>query len=379
MGRPWRILHLITSLEVGGVENQLAKVVSSYDRNAFSPLVCCLSRKGKIGEELERRGIAVQVLGEEPTGFNPRILWKLRRLLQREGVAVLRAHKYHSAFYGVLAGHMARVPAIVPSYHLSQATRKPRRRVIIRLLSHWSDAVVAVSFAVKGNLMGMGIPESKLRVIYNGVDLGDFQDLLPKEVAREGLGIPPGSWVIGSIGRLKPQKGYGTLLQALPLLEKGGLSDYSVLLAGDGKSRADLERESRAMGCGEKVKFLGMRRDIPRLLRAMDVFAFPSLWEGFGTAVVEAMAAGIPVVASDLPCVREILPDEGYGLLVPANDPGALAAGLLSVWKDGTRREVTTRAAKERAWESFSLVKVVRRYQDLYREILDRKSGKGIA
>jgi glycosyltransferase involved in cell wall biosynthesis len=379
MSQPCCIFHLITSLDVGGVENQLAKVVSSYDRNLFSPIVCCLSHKGAIGEELERRGIPVKVLGEKGGGFHPRILRRLCHLLREERVAILRAHKYHSAFYGVLAGRMAQVEAIIPSYHLPQAARKPRRRLMIRFLSHLSDSVVAVSFAVKENLTGMGIPESKIKVIHNGVDLREFQDLVPKEVAREELGIPSGKWVIGGIGRMKPQKGYGTLLQALPLLEKGGLSDYSVLLVGDGKIRGDLEQEARSIGREEKVKFLGIRRDIPRLLRAMDLFAFPSLWEGFGTSLVEAMAAGIPIVASDLPCVREIIPDERYGLLVPARSADALAAAILQVWKGGTLGEARTRAAQDRALERFSLVRVVKSYQDLFREILVRKSREGIA
>ena len=178
---------------------------------------------------------------------------------------------------------------------------------------------------------------------------------------------------------MKPQKGYGYLLRALPMLEKGGLSDYSVLLIGDGKIRGDLEQEARSIGREEKVKFLGMRRDIPGLLRAMDLFAFPSLWEGFGTSLVEAMAAGIPIVASDLPCVREIIPDERYGLLVPARSADALAAAILQVWKGGTMGEARRRAAQDRALECFSLVRVVRSYQDLFREILVRKSREGIA
>ncbi len=379
MGQPLRTLHLITSLDVGGVENQLAKVVSAYDRDSFSPSVCCVSHKGEIGEELERRGIRVEVLGEEPTSFNPRLLRKLHHLLQRERVTILRAHKYHSAFYGVLAGRMAKVAAIVPSYHLPQAIRKPKRRLMIRFLSHLSDQVVTVSFAVKGNLRGMGIPESKIRVIHNGVDLREFQDLVPKEVAREELGIPRGKWVIGGIGRMKPQKGYGYLLRARPLLERAGLSDYWVLLVGDGKARAELEQEAREMGCAEKVRFLGMRRDIPRLLRSMDVFAFPSLWEGFGTSLVEAMAAGIPVVASDLPCVREIIPDERYGFLVPAKDAEILAERMLEAWKYGAGRESRMLAAKDRAFETFSLSKVVQSYQGLFHEIMARKSREGMA
>ena len=374
MSQPRRVLHLITSLGVGGVQNQLAKVVSSYDRESFTPSVCCLSDKGEIGGELEQNGLEVQALGEEVAGFNPRLLLRLYRLLRAEKVSILRAHKYRSAFYGVLAGRMAKVPAIVPSFHLPQAVRKPRRRLMIRLLALLSDEVVAVSYAVKENLVdSIGIPRSKVKVIHNGVDLTDFQNLPSKEEAKRRLGVPPDRLVIGAVGRMKAQKGYSFLLQALPLLKEGGLSNFWVIMVGEGEARSSLEREARDLGCGEKVHFLGMRRDVPFLLRGMDVFAFPSLWEGFGTSLVEAMAAEVPAIASDLPCVREIIPDERYGLLVPPRDVQALAEGILEFRGDGKLRESVVEAAKDRAFQSFSLGKVVSAYQDLFREVLARK------
>jgi glycosyltransferase involved in cell wall biosynthesis len=178
---------------------------------------------------------------------------------------------------------------------------------------------------------------------------------------------------------MKPQKGFDYLLTALPLLEGEGLRDIWVLMVGDGPMRAYLERRAVEIGCGEKVKFLGVRRDVPQLLRAMDLFAFPSLWEGFGTSLVEAMAAEVPIVASDLPCVREIIPDERYGQLVPPQDGEALARGILQVWRSGEMRETRVGAAKERAFQFFSLAQVVEEYQRLFQEVLSRKFAEGFA
>lgn len=379
MNRTYRILHLISSLGVGGVQNQLAKVVSSYDRSKFSPLVCCLSHKGEIGEELERLGIEVKVLGEKASGSPARCLGKLYQLLKAEPVAILRPHKYHSALYGVLAGRMARVPVIVPSFHLPQAIGKPRRRAMIRLLSLWSDQVIAVSQAVAENLIReVGVSRHRVKVIHNGVDLNDFSSLPAKEEVRRGLGIPGGRWIIGAVGRMKPQKGFAYLLETLPLLESGGLRDYGVMVVGDGPARADLERKAREGRCGEKVAFLGARRDVPQLLQAMDLFAFPSLWEGFGTSLVEAMAGEVPVVASDLPSVREIIPDERYGLLVPPQDVNALARAILESWRDGAFRQSRVAAAKERAFQYFSLSKVTEAYEGLFQELLARKMTEGV-
>jgi glycosyltransferase involved in cell wall biosynthesis len=273
---------------------------------------------------------------------------------------------------------MAKVPVIVPSFHLPQAGRKPRRRLMIRLLSLWSDRVIAVSQAVAENLTReIGIPTQKLRVIHNGVDLNDFVDLPSKEEVREWLGIPSGSWVIGVAGRMKPQKGFEYLLKALPLLEEEGLRDYRVMMVGDGPVRPILERQADELGCKDKVKFLGFRRDVPQLLRAMDLFAFPSLWEGFGTALVEAMVAEVPIVASDLPCVREIIPDERYGLLTPPRNPEALAAGILRIWRDAETKASLKTTAKDRAVQFFSLGRVVETYQGLFQEILAEKKVGG--
>ncbi|MDH7500942.1 MAG: glycosyltransferase [candidate division NC10 bacterium] len=379
MSRTHRILHLITSLGVGGVQHQLAKIVSSYDRSKFSPLVCCLSHKGEIGEELERKGMEVKVLGARASGSSLRTLWKLYQFLRVEPVAVLRPHKYHSALYGVLAGRMAKVPVIVPSFHLPQGTRKARRRAMIRLLSLLSDQVVAVSQAVAENLIAeVGVPRQRVRVIHNGVDLSDFSSLPSQEESRRRLGIPPGRWMIGAVGRMKPQKGFSYLLRSLPLLERGGLKDSGLMMVGDGPARAELEREAREVGWGAKAAFLGTRRDIPQLLPAMDLFAFPSLWEGFGTSLVEAMAAGVPVVASDLPCVREILPDPHYGLLVPPGDVQALAGAILQTWRDRALRESRAEAARERAFQCFSLNQVKEAYEGLFEKLLAQKAAGGL-
>ena len=176
---------------------------------------------------------------------------------------------------------------------------------------------------------------------------------------------------------MKAQKGFGNLLRALPLLEEKGLCNYWVMMVGDGELRVNLERQAIQMGCEGKVKFLGIRRDVPQLLRAMDVFVFPSLWEGFGTALLEAMAAEVPIVASDLPCVREIIPDERYGFLVPPGDPGALAQAILTIWKDGKPGETRVVEAKDRAIREFSLDRVTSSYQGLYQEILSQKALVG--
>jgi len=381
MSSPWPILHVISALTTGGVQHQLAKVVTHYDRGQFDPTVCCLSRKGEIGRELEEAGIEVEVLGDRVSGFRFRTLRSLYGHLRRQPVAVLRAHKYRSSLYAVLAGRMAQVPVIVPSFHLPQPARKRRRRCLIRLLCHWSDRVVAVSSAVAQNLVGeIGVPADKIQVIHNGVDLDDFRDLPQRQEARRRLGLSEHDWILGAVGRMKRQKGFEHLLRALPHLEEGGLRDYQLLMVGEGPLRPSLERQVQEMGLGQRVKFLGLRRDVPELLRAMDLFVFPSLWEGFGTALVEAMLAEVPVVASDLPCIREIIPDEDFGWLVPPGDEEALAQGILRALQDSERAADRIASARERAREHFSLHKVVATYQQMFGELLAFKGygdGRG--
>ena len=370
---PRTILHLISRLSVGGVENQLLQLCRHYDRTQFSPLVCCIREKGEIGREIERAGVEVIALGRrEVHQLNPSLILEIRRLLRAREVSILRTHQYEAGFYGRLAALFAGPPIVVSSFHNIYRRRKWHRERVNWLLSHLTDRIVAVSECVKSDILRYdSVPAAKVKVIYNGIDPHQFQGEVREEELKVALGFSPNARLLGTIGRMTPQKGHTLLLEVFAALRR--LMDLKLVIVGDGPLRKSLEQRAAALGVGDDVCFPGARRDIYPLLRSMEVFVLPSLWEGMGTAVIEAMAAGRAVVASDIPPLREVVPSPELGTLVTPKDKDSLLQALGRLLADRELRERMGERAREYALSRFPIQRVVSEYQDLFAEIRDTK------
>ena len=369
------VLHLVSRLGVGGVENQLSLVVQHYDRNRFQPLICCLRQQGEIGREMEEAGIEVIYLGRDRIHqFDPRLVMEIAQLLRKRRIDILRTHQYEPGLYGRLAGLLTGTPLVISSYHNIYRRRKWHRHRINRFLSRFTDHVVAVSECVKGEIVRYDcLPPDRVRVIYNGVDPRRFQDQVREGQVKCGLGLPSNCRIVGTVGRMTVQKGHELLLEAFAEL-KGG-RELRLLLVGDGPRRPWLEQRTRELGLQDRVCFAGFRRDIYPLLRAMDIFVLPSRWEGLPGAVIEAMATGRPVVASDLPPLREIVSSPEIGILVRPGEKSQLREALADLLEDRGASEEMGRRAREYALSRFPIQRTVSSYQDLFAEG-GRKGGK---
>jgi glycosyltransferase involved in cell wall biosynthesis len=380
--QPRTVLHLISRLSVGGVENQLRLVCAHYDRTRIIPLVCCIREKGQIGREIERQGTEVLALGRKDVhGFSPSLVLEIWRLLKGRDIRILRTHQYEAGLYGRLAGLWAGTPVVIPSFHNIYRKRKPHRERINRILGMFSSRIVAVSECVKSEIVGYDrIPAGKVRVIYNGIDPAEFQGQVRTDEVKAALGLAPHCRILGTMGRMKTQKGQAFLLEAFAGLRRR-MDDLRLLIVGDGPLRPDLEQRAKDLGIDKEVRFAGSRRDIYPFLSIMDLFVLPSLWEGMGTAIVEAMAAGRPVVASDIPPLREIIPSSELGLLVPPGDAKALERAVEQLLKEKGRSERMGKLAREYAESTFSIQGVVSEYQDLFAEAEDAppRPGRGAA
>jgi glycosyltransferase involved in cell wall biosynthesis len=216
-------------------------------------------------------------------------------------------------------------------------------------------------------------PES-IEVIPTGIDLTPFQlDGDPAKVRAE-LGLPPDAYVFGTVGRLERPKGHVYLLRAFEQVVKTN-ARARLVLVGDGSLAKPLQEEAARLGLAERVAFAGSRRDVPYLLRAMDVFVFPSLWEGQGLALVEAMASGLPVVASRVGGVSEVITDGTCGQLVPPGSPEALADAMLAVMASPARAREMGAAGRARAEAVFGASRMIKRLEDLYLEVVAEKCG----
>jgi len=365
----FNVLHIIARLPSGGVENMLYKVVTNYHRERFRPVVCCIEEGGEVAEKLKEAGVKVYILYRKKNTFDWKVIRDIYRIIKKEDIHILRTHQFHANLYGRTAGILAGVKIMIPSFH--SLYRSPGRPKLIRcllnhLLSRFSYKLVAVSDTIARDIMMFDrVSARKIEVINNGVPLERFDINISKEEARKRENLPASTVIVGTVGRLHKAKGHRFLIEGI-----SHLNGVLLTIAGDGSLRAELEREAERLGVS--CRFMGaMDPDgVPLFLRAIDIFCFPSLWEGFPSALVEAMAAGLPVVASDIPSHREVLADAG--LLVPPGNPEKLCQALKRLIDEPSLRELLGMKAKERA-KLFSIERTVASYESLFEEALREK------
>ena len=384
------ILFVIGTLDVGGAETQLVEMARSLDAR-FEPAVCCLTADGPLRDRLHDAGIPVTTIGlQNPAHGRPwapplpaivrlpidivRFVWHVRTMRP----AIVHGVLMHAYILGAFAGRLTGVPVVVASRRsLSLFKRdRPILRFVERLMNRWTDRVVANSEAVKRDAVATeGLRPEKVDVIYNGVDL----DLYTGEsggakAIRAELSLSTGPVVI-VVANLIAYKGHEYFLEAWAEVCRT-FPDAVALLVGDGPMRAQLEADAHARGIAARVRFLGMRRDVPALLAAADLLAHPSTQEGFCNALIEAMAAARPVVTTDVGGNREAVVDGETGVIVPTRDAGRLAAAIIAVLEQPDRGASWGRAGRRRVAERFQRSRMVPQYEALYDELLAR-SGRG--
>jgi glycosyltransferase involved in cell wall biosynthesis len=351
-------------------------MVRGLDRGRFAPAVCVLGERGPMGAEMERAGIEVTALDLfDKSGRLIRLVPRLRRLLVERGVHIVHTHLYHGNYYGRLAAFAARVPVTVASVHNVYDRVKPHRRRINRWLGRRTDAIVAGSETVRKDILQWdGVPVEKVRILPYGIALDPYLAPMDREGARRVLDLPSGLPVIGTVGRLEVQKAHDVLLHAFASLRRAG-TDAILLLVGDGRERESLQALATSLGLGDRVRFLGTRRDLPLLYAAMDVFTLPSRWEGTPLALLGAMAAAVPVVATPVGGVPEVVEDGATGRLVPVEDTAALAAALAGALRDRTTSRAFAELGRTRVMGKCSVEAMVRGLEALYLELAKRKMG----
>lgn len=370
-----RVLFLIVDLPVGGAEDHLLSLVRNLDRSRFDPLVCCIGRSGPIGKEIEAEGVRVEELGKlRKGGFDRKIVPLLRSLIRRERIGLVHAHLYHANLYGRLAAFREGIPIVV-SVHNTYVRPRLRRSLANWWLARRTPVIVAGSEAIRNDIVRHDrVAPEKIRVIPYGVDVDRFDIPLSRREAREKLGLPVDRFLVGTVGRLEEQKGQKHLLDAVAILRREG-RDAMLLLVGGGREEDRLRGQAAREGIGDAVLFLGTRRDLPELFRAMDVFALPSLWEGLPIALLSAMASGSPVIVTPVGGVPEVVKDGRNGLMVPAGDPHALAAAIRKVCEDPAGAGALGRAAAATVRDGYSHRTTARRVMEVYEQVLGPPPG----
>jgi glycosyltransferase involved in cell wall biosynthesis len=363
---PHRIAFCITDLDLGGAEQCLVNVVCGLDRRIWLPHVYCLSQRGALVDRLEQSDISCTCLNWRGWPDAWRIL-SLARSLRRFRPELLQTFLFHGNLAGRIAGTLAGVPVIVSGIRVAEKEKHWHLR-LERLTRRLVTCHVCVSEAVAD----FSIREAHLRpetvvVIPNGVDVARFADATP--VTNTELNAPTDTrWMI-SVGRLHRQKGHRVLIEAVaPLLSQR--PGWRLMIVGDGPLRAELEHQIEQRGCRDQIILLGFRQDVPRLLRTASVFVLPSLWEGQSNAISEAMAAGLPVIATDVEGVAGIVQPGVTGSIVPAGNVDALRAAITPILDAPDEIKRLSGNTHLAAKYLLTTEEMVRQYADLYGRLL---------
>ena len=379
MPRRIRILHVVDNLMKGGLENGLVNLVQQMDPSLFEHVVCSLR---VLGPNAERMSGAARVfcLNKNPSSRTQ--LPALVRAIRSVSPDVVHSRNWASC-EAILAGKWSRTSALVHSEHgfemASAGKDLWRRRAFRRIVYELADKVLAVSHQLKQvHAARTGFPARRISVIHNGVDDQRFSPRPGvRAAARQELGISKNEFCIGCVGSLYPVKDHMTLLRAVDAASGRG-KQWRVVLIGEGPERANLEVFLAGRPWKDQVTFAGLSNQVPNLLNALDLYVLPSVFEGISNSLLEAMATGLPVIASDVGGNPEVVHNGESGLLFPVGDDRALTQALELLFGDAGLRFRLAAEGRARVQQHFSLKSMVREYEQMYCEMAGRSAARVI-
>ena len=375
-----RVGFLTTELGAGGAEKIVFELARRLSRERFEVVGawCLAPAEGFYAGELVRCGVPVWGAGAH-SAADLHALWRLRKRLREARLDVLNAHLFHAALAARIVARGARVGKLVVTHHFNE--RRAWRFAAERLWSARAARVSAVSRTVAATVAaGLRLPLAEVRVVPNGVDLAAIAAKAPaaREESRRRLRLPAAARVVGTVGRLVPEKAPLMLLEAFALLAASD-AELRLVYVGDGPLHEKVWRRAKHLGLGERVMITGFQPDVPAALAALDVFALSSRTEGHPVALLEAMAAGLPIAACRIPAVEETVgPDGQAALLVPPGSAQELAAALGRLFADRALAARLGAAAKSLAGERYSVAGMVRGYEELFLEVLGAGEAQGL-
>lgn len=351
--RRLRVVHVAPNLEMGGLEKLLVEFARHTDQTRFALRFICLGNRGVLADEIEKCGWPVTALGV-PNGLHPGLVLRLARRLRRCRADVVHTHDDRAHLYGTFAGRLARVPRLVHTRHGRSPDLSRRQKILINTAARLIDCFVCVSEESARLAIQRGLPADRVRTIWNGIDVQRFRCVGSQ---------PDGPAVL--VARLSPEKDVETLLRAASLVIKTDPT-FRLEIAGDGPCLKSLQKTTSELGLEGHICFLGQVHDVPALLARASLFVLSSLSEGISLTLLEAMASGLPIVATHVGGNSEVMIDGECGLLVPPQNPGAFADAVLRLRRD---REASIRfgeAGRRRVESHFDIFRMISQYELLY-------------
>jgi glycosyltransferase involved in cell wall biosynthesis len=356
-----KIVQLVQTLDIGGLERLAIDLALQQKIEGHEPSLYCTRHSGLLARQAEAAGVPVHVFGKRD-GFSPRLIGQLVSKLRKHRPDVLHTHNALVLHYGIVAARLARVPVVVNTQHSGTLTSDPRLGRLWSRMVPWTSAVVFMSEGARDHFVGKGgISRRNTRVIYNGIDLDRFgRRLVPP-------GADPTHFRFGTVGRLWPEKDQVTLTRAFALVSRE-LPGSELHILGEGPCRRQIEQTAASAGIAQRVVLHGAGLDVAGFLADLDLFVLSSLREGMPLALIEAMAAGLPIASVRLAGLTEIAPENDVAEFCPTGQPEALAHLMLRMARrpDLAAMGETARQVAQK----FGIQETWRQYRELFEELI---------
>jgi glycosyltransferase involved in cell wall biosynthesis len=363
---PIPLAHVVYALAIGGSETLARRLALGLTRRRYACSLYAVHDDGPLAGLLRTDGIPCRA-------FSRKGKWDLGplvRLVQQfrtDGTKVVHTHHLGQLLYGGLAGRLAGC-RVIHTEHDYYSLSRPRTQQLLRVLTRLADRVTAVAEPVRSFLEGtVGLPASKLITIQNGVELDRYEAAIPQD--RDDWALKNSDIIIGCVARLSPEKGHTVLLRAFRKVISRH-PQARLALIGEGEERERLQQLTTKLNIGDCVRFLGLRVDVPEVLATCDLFTLPSIQEGFPMVILEALAAGKAVIASEVGAIPNVIRHGATGLLVPPGDADALAHALCLLIEDEGMRRRLGHSGREFVREAYDFERTVGRYDNLYQRVL---------
>ena len=346
----------------------LVGVLGNLEPSRFRSIVCCIQDRGALADEVEALGVPVFALDHmQRGGYDRRVVPALRRLMREQKIDLVHTHLYHANFYGRIAAVLESIP-VIASVHNTYTRTKWHRRLINSFLARRTFALTAGSREVERDLVEIDrAPPGKIVRLPNCIDLARVDTTLTRENARLQLGFRAGDHIIGTVGRAEEQKGQAFLLEAFAQVRaSSGNNSLKLLVVGDGRLLPRLKEQAVRLGIAEHCRFPGNIARLADVYRAMDMFVLPSLWEGLSLALLEAMAAEVPVIATDVGGSREVLGENKFGLIIPPQSAEAIVNAVAKIFADPAATAIRTSTGAKHVSANFSVKSLAARLSALY-------------
>jgi glycosyltransferase involved in cell wall biosynthesis len=366
------ILLAIQNLEVGGAERQAVELACGLKKLEHKVTICCLNSLGPLAEEVTSRGVVVVCLGKK-FKYDFTVIFRFFKLLKNNNIDVLQTFLFGADLWGRLAARLAGVKVLLTSNRSGGVHYENKELWFERVLWPLSDGIISNTNIGRELLhKNIKIPLSKTYFVPNGYDLNKFNGLPDKGSVKSELGFTNDQFVAVITGSLKPVKNHKMLIESARLIvEKNNKIVFMVI--GGGVLELELLQMTKKYGLKDNIIFLGLRQDIPRLLQTADVGILTSKWEGMANSILEYMASGLPVVATDVGGVRDLITPDKTGYLVPSDDAPAMAQKLLELFNDPARAKAMGQTGKEWVQANCDFMQLARKTEAIYQEIYQSK------